>query len=163
MVHMGPNSVYVPGAGFSGFWFTLGRLQSMDRPQDKEYYCFSAGCLETVATLTNRPIHEMLVLANGAQNDWRQGRIGMYDVTSKFIDGLLGLDESHTYQTTTSHESTSSSPLMNGVSPNLMDLVVLGKIHVVTTARVFSGLRHVIRTPTTIAELREMLIQTTFM
>ena len=43
-----PASVYVPGGGFSGFWFHLGYLHTFGSQQnmnDYDYYCFSAGCL----------------------------------------------------------------------------------------------------------------------
>lgn len=44
----GPASVYLPGGGFSGFWFHLGYLHSFRNQHnlyDYDYYCFSAGCL----------------------------------------------------------------------------------------------------------------------
>ena len=58
--HAGPSSVCLPGGGFSGFWFHLGYLHSLEERQrehqrghqadpvllhDYDYYCFSAGCL----------------------------------------------------------------------------------------------------------------------
>lgn len=44
----GPASIYLPGGGFSGFWFHLGSLYSFSEKHnlhDYDYYCFSAGCL----------------------------------------------------------------------------------------------------------------------
>ena len=43
---------YVPGAGFSGFPFTLGRLHSMGDPTKIECYCYSAGCLAATVALS---------------------------------------------------------------------------------------------------------------
>lgn len=42
----GPTSVYVPGSGFSGFWFHLGVLQKLSHKlHDYDFYCYSSGCL----------------------------------------------------------------------------------------------------------------------
>ncbi len=44
----GPATVYLPGGGFSGFWFHLGYLHAFAERHDLhdyDYYCFSAGCL----------------------------------------------------------------------------------------------------------------------
>lgn len=44
----GPASIYLPGGGFSGFWFHLGYLYSFSEKNDLhdyDFYCFSAGCL----------------------------------------------------------------------------------------------------------------------
>lgn len=58
----GPSSVYIPGGGFSGFWFHLGYLQSMNMDNhlhDYDYYCFSSGCLgkQTTTTTTKASTH----------------------------------------------------------------------------------------------------------
>jgi len=45
------RSVYVPGGGFSGFWFILGHLFSISDPSDHVYYCYSSGCLGVLALL----------------------------------------------------------------------------------------------------------------
>jgi len=59
------NSLYISGAGFSGFWFTLGHLLSrpypffqikndsagIDYDVDPEYYCYSSGCLALVTAM----------------------------------------------------------------------------------------------------------------
>jgi hypothetical protein len=47
------DCIYVPGGGFSGFWFTLGRLSALSSEQlyREKFVCYSAGCLGVVATL----------------------------------------------------------------------------------------------------------------
>ena len=136
-----PNSVYVPGAGFSGFWFTLGRLQSIEKPHEKNYYCFSAGCLGVVSRLTNSSVNDMMDYAVHAQQLWMKGEISRYEVASEFIDKLIPLDDG---RNATQHVKTS----------------VLDRINVVTTTY---GIGMNIRRPIDTEELREMLIQTTFM
>ena len=44
----GPASIYLPGGGFSGFWFHFGYLDSFSKKHnlyEYDYYCFSAGCM----------------------------------------------------------------------------------------------------------------------
>jgi hypothetical protein len=36
---------FLQGGGFSGFWFHLGFLQSIENLEEYDYYCFSSGCL----------------------------------------------------------------------------------------------------------------------
>jgi hypothetical protein len=116
----GTIDVYVPGAGFSGFFYTLGRLRSLHPnrdhraiakynntassldeafvvapPTEYEYYCFSAGCLAVVATLLDVPFDTSFELARSSRDRWATGEIGRYDVVEHFVDGLLseGIDD----------------------------------------------------------------------
>lgn len=129
-----PKSVYVPGAGFSGFWFTLGRLRSLPNPWEHNYYCFSAGCLGVVATLSNRTFEDMSEMAFGVQRKWNEGEISRYDVVEDFVDRLL--------------------PSSVRFGDELLE-----RISVVT---VTEGVGTNIRRARSVAELREMLIQTTW-
>eukprot|EP00571_Detonula_confervacea_P000069 CAMPEP_0172326338 /NCGR_PEP_ID=MMETSP1058-20130122/56221_1 /TAXON_ID=83371 /ORGANISM="Detonula confervacea, Strain CCMP 353" /LENGTH=202 /DNA_ID=CAMNT_0013043095 /DNA_START=10 /DNA_END=615 /DNA_ORIENTATION=- len=84
--------LYIPGAGFSGFFYTLGRLQAfLHSPHNAthEYYCFSAGCLALIASLLNLQIDDVLELAHSSRNQWNTGEISRYDVVEHFVDGLL--------------------------------------------------------------------------
>uniref|UniRef100_A0A6U9YJ69 Uncharacterized protein n=1 Tax=Pseudo-nitzschia australis TaxID=44445 RepID=A0A6U9YJ69_9STRA len=103
------DCIYVPGGGFSGFWFSLGRLQSLQHPRDERFVCYSAGCLGVVSVLWNHFIdnrtataavadtttkkknqHERLYdNARSAQLEWQTGRMHRYRVVETFIDGLL--------------------------------------------------------------------------
>ena len=89
-------SVYIPGAGFSGFFYTLGRLQNLlhstqstDSSHQHEYFCFSAGCLALVASLLNLPINHTIELGHSSRDRWMAGEMGRYDVVGHFVDGLL--------------------------------------------------------------------------
>ena len=153
------DSVYVPGAGFSGFWFTLGRLRSIPDPASKSYYCYSAGCLGVVATLSDRDRDEMYQLASDAQRLWQQGEIGLYDVVPKFVDGLLSLDaDTYLANDDIINASNTTSKL-----PTMTDANLLSKINIITTRKENRmRVKHEIRKPTTIQELREGLIHTTW-
>ena len=140
-----PDSVYVPGAGFSGYWFTLGRLKSIPDPASKSYYCYSAGCLGVVATLADKSMQEMSDLAFGVQRKWKEGALDRYDVVSHFVDGLLF-----------------DSGIKNATAPIMSDANLLSKINVITSSKAIMGVRSVIRTPQSIDELRDMLLHTTW-
>jgi len=45
-----PLQIHETGAGFSGFWFHLGRLQSIPNLRDHDFYCYSSGCLSKYST-----------------------------------------------------------------------------------------------------------------
>mmetsp|Transcript_32838 Transcript_32838/g.72066 ORF Transcript_32838/g.72066 Transcript_32838/m.72066 type:complete len:559 (+) Transcript_32838:158-1834(+) len=152
-----PDSVYVPGAGFSGFWFTLGRLKSIPDPASKSYYCYSAGCLGVVATLSERSMEEMSDLAFGVQRMWKDGEVDRYDVVTKFVDGLLATsDDGMNGGNSTAAVATTRLPITTE------DSSVLSKINVITTAKEVMGVKSVIRTPRSLEELRDMLIHTTW-
>lgn len=52
------------GGGFSGFWFHLGLLQSIDKVEDYDYYCFSSGCFsecfDVIKFLRISPMYQFL-------------------------------------------------------------------------------------------------------
>ena len=153
-----PDSVYVPGAGFSGCWFTLGRLKSIPNPASKSYYCYSAGCLGVVATLSDRSMEEMSDLAFGVQRMWKDGEVDRYDVVTKFVDGLLFTGDG----VSTYGGGNSTTPIASSRLPIMHDTRLLSKINIITTAKEVMGVKSVIRTPGSIEELRDMLIHTTW-
>ncbi|KAG7340016.1 hypothetical protein IV203_006419 [Nitzschia inconspicua] len=75
------DCIYVPGGGFSGFWFTLGRLSalSFQQAQKDTFVCYSAGCLGVVATLLQhfQREHDLLLL----QQQQRK-QLGIPDLSS---------------------------------------------------------------------------------
>lgn len=135
-------NVYVPGAGFSGFFFMLGRLQTLPSSSQNNYYCFSAGCLGVVATLiSNYTVEEVTDIAFQVQKQWSNGELTRYDLTDAFVNKLLPPHHD---------ESISSSEL-------------LSKVNIITTvSSSASVLSQHVRTATTVRELREMLVQTTW-
>ena len=140
----------MPGGGFSGFWFTLGRLKSISDPTQKDYYCYSAGCLGVVATLSNYTMEEMLDIALDAQTRWKTGEISRYDVVGSFIHDLLygrvsNSDKGHAHAT---------------VGDNSF---LLSRLNIMTSVRRgWGGLDVAIRSPKSLNELQHMLIQTTW-
>jgi len=141
------DTIYVPGAGFSGFWFTLGRLQSIEQPDKKDYYCFSAGCLGVVASLRNFTVDETLNIALNIQERWKTGQIERHDVVGEFVDTLV---------------NTTLSTMSNLLS--VEESKVLERMHIITTVKdKWFGMNTHIRSPRTNDELREMLLQTTWM
>jgi hypothetical protein len=144
------NSVYVPGGGFSGFWYTLGRLNSIDVPLRKNYYCYSAGCLGVVAMLSNTTMETAYDVAVDAQKQWQRGEVSRYDVTEMFIDGILyGLGAKERSE--------------QALRPELRDPNALRTLNIITSVRDgWGGLKTSIRTPSNTMELKEMLLQTTW-
>jgi hypothetical protein len=137
-----PNSVYVSGGGFSGFWFSIGRLQSVQNPATKSYYCYSAGCLAVVAALSNSTLELMSDLSFGVQRRWQTGETKHHGVVTDFLDKFV-------------------------VTPNVQALLrdeeLLAKIHIITAVKNgWYGLKSAIRSPTGADDLHKMLLQTTW-
>jgi hypothetical protein len=153
------DSVYVAGGGFSGFWYALGRLDSIEDPSSKKYYCYSAGCLGVVSMLSNYGVEEVFDMAVNIQNQWKRGEISRFDVVGTFVDNLLYGPSNVCHKDDPNNVTfTLSSPLMD-------DPRLLSRLNIITTARSDSSwlrIQHSIRTPTSLENLRTMLIQTTW-
>jgi hypothetical protein len=99
-----------------------------------------------VASLRNFTLDETLDIALNIQSRWKSGEIKRHDVVGEFVDTLVN---------TTS--STKSSLL------SLQDSHVLERMHVITTVKEsLFGIKTHVRSPRTSEELREMLLQTTW-
>ena len=179
------TDIYIPGAGFAGFFYTLGRLQALHNTSSSsyEYYCFSAGCLALITSLLNLPIDSALDLAHASRNQWTMGEISRYDVVEHFVDGLLSNIENVENNTTDSIDMFSVDGQVNATSDeriaecdkmgsieyasqrdaiNLQDF--LPRINVITSE--WSKKRFLsqnIQKPSSVAHLRRMLVQTTWM
>jgi hypothetical protein len=134
--------VFVSGGGFSGFWFSIGRLQSVEDPASKEYYCYSAGCLAVVAALASCDVNQMADMCFGVQDRWNAGETKHHDVVRDFLNHFLE-------------------------TPNVKDLLTdqerLSKIHIITSVQDgWFGVKSAIRSPVTHDDLYEMLLQTTW-
>ena len=145
------NSIYVPGGGFSGFWYTLGRLNSIEDPLSKKYYCYSAGCLGAVTMLGNITMESAHAYAVDAQTRWSQGYLSRYDVTTSFVDNLLyGSD-------------VKEAVTPENLRPAFRDERILSTLQIITSKRNDNGgVKVAIRTPMNADELKEMLLQTTW-
>lgn len=182
-----PNDdcIYVTGGGFSGFWFSLGRLKTLAAPptgqglqglRDHKYACYSAGCLGVVATYTNRSMEDLYEMAGSIQRDWQDGTIHRYQVVEAFVDNLLGFheDESNTLRYDTHASDGHSSASVR----RLLDQKALDSIHILTSipsddgagAAIWGsdhgegmlGFEAAMQTPRDIEHLRSLLIQTTW-
>ena len=184
--------LYIPGAGFSGFFFTLGRLHFLynnTSNSHNEYYCFSAGCLALVATLMEVPLHDAVEMATKSRLRWLKGEIGRYDVVGDFVDELLDgeshniLDDTHdfarhsvcnssVFEVEDAHVNANKDlpcDLTNG--SNVFKWNQCHKIHrhlpdinIITStwSKRHPMITQSIRTPLTVLELKQMLIQTTW-
>lgn len=156
------ETVYVPGGGFSGFWYTLGRLRSIRNPwHRKEYYCFSAGCLGVVATLLNQSMDDLYAQASHVQAQWQVGSISRYDVVGHFVDSLLSAldddqepDVASTFVPTLYDSSETNATLLNRLLPRLRIIT--------SVPNPWGFLVPSIRTPSNRQELKQMLVQTTW-
>jgi hypothetical protein len=174
--------VYIPGAGFSGYFYTLGRLHSHEEssnPRPREYYCFSAGCLALVSSLFKVPIDSVIELAHSSRNRWVTGEISRYGVVEHFIDGLFSsTGEQNNCSTKSVQNATVDGDMLVDVdmearpnhSGNARCILPehdrnmqesLQRIHVITSTW---GKRHAvtIQEPSGVNHLKELLIQTTW-
>ena len=161
---------YVPGGGFSGYWFLLGRLQNMKRHQnnmnDKKFVCYSSGCLGVIATLlmndnNNNNVDSIYNMARTIQMEWNEGRLHQYQVVESFIDGLLSpvLDNDNNKEQQQQQEEAFLETIRNNLyiitstyddNSNNSSTNMLSSI--IPTA--------IIQQPTNIQELKQMLLQT---
>lgn len=134
------DASYVPGAGFSGFWYTFGRVAHLPDNKKRDYYCFSAGCLVVSSVFLNRDYADVASTALEIQSRWKRGEISRYDVAGEFVDDLLELSEGREE---------------NG----LLQDDWLKHTHVLTTS--YLGFPQM-RTASNRGELRKLLVKTSF-
>mmetsp|Transcript_4924 Transcript_4924/g.9152 ORF Transcript_4924/g.9152 Transcript_4924/m.9152 type:complete len:209 (-) Transcript_4924:1196-1822(-) len=77
------------GGGFSGFWFHLGYLHSVDNIHDFDYYCFSAGCLSILSAFMNKSLDDVSEAAFAAQHAWTSGNRSRFELVDFFFDELV--------------------------------------------------------------------------
>jgi hypothetical protein len=187
--HHRTKTVCVSGGGFSGFWFTLGRLQnSIILPttttsttttnygigtsptvtdtntqnlttNKKEYYCYSSGCLGVVAALSRYNMEDMWNIAHNIQLQWKSGSLDRYDVVTTFVDDLLFGRQKQPL-------TPESRLLRRNDTVGTMRLRPsdLSSLNIITSVKDgwWWNVQPSIRTPQSISELRTMLIQTTW-
>jgi len=151
-----PPSIYIPGAGFSGFFYTLGRLQvlaDMNSSLSYDYYCFSAGCLALMTHMLEVPKHSVIEMAYSSRNRYISGEISRYDVVENFVNGLLDKDAAM---------QTNTSIPYNERIRRLQD--VLPRINVITST--WDKYSFIIsqrqEKPTSVNHLKRMLLETTY-
>lgn len=135
----GNDCIYVSGGGFSGFWFSLGRLHSISKREmtQQRFACYSAGCLGVVSVYTNWTMPDLYAMASGLQRDWQDGSLHRYHIVEQFVDNLLQDQD--------------------------FDEDILSSLHILTSVpQKPMGFRAVLNTPRNMEELRTMLMQTTW-
>lgn len=159
-------SMHIPGNGFSGFFFTLGRLEAflnqnhrtdaseqaaarsrnengteaLPPTPDVEYHCWSAGCLSLIAALLEVPIQATLDLALTARESYARGDIGRYDIVENFVDGLLSYEshcENGEAEIDSDFNTSCSCTEQSGF--NKLENTTLSTINVVSSAWSFDG------------------------
>ena len=141
------EGVLVPGFGFSGFWWTFGRLCSMEEAEfdESEYFCFSAGCLAIVAKFTNSGFDRVLNSTLDKQQAWKEGTLDRYKVVEAFVDDLI--------------ESKMSCIDDSNEGETLHGNEWLDRVNVITTTRY--GITKVSKA-SDLASLKELLIKSSF-
>jgi hypothetical protein len=150
LVTLKEKAVYVRGGGFAGFFWTLGYLDATRAasPPDesaeerqKDYYCYSGGCLSVVCHLLNITLSESVQNGGSLQREWYEGTLSRYEIVNKFIDvmyedaGVYGMPEEERER-------------------------VLEQINVMVTS--FPGMKLGIVTPKDFKTLKSLLIQTSY-
>lgn len=112
----GPGSVYIPGAGFAGFWYhfgyfshqlhshqqitgsntskTVSLLMNQNRPYyrsngNNTYYCYSSGCLGYVLAAASVEVDSVLQAAELVQQQWLRNEIHRYEVVPIFLQNVV--------------------------------------------------------------------------
>ena len=142
------DAVFVPGAGFSGFWYSFGRVNSLAEAESRNYFCFSAGCLAVSARFLNKSFDDVASSALRIQSSWRDGDLSRYNVASEFVDELLDIDVSAKIKNNKTIDETSyaSEEWLNHVN--------------VLTTTWYGGVK--ISKAKERRELRELLLKTSF-
>lgn len=135
VAHNPTGCAYMPGGGFSGFPYAMGSLLNVKDPTSIDYYCYSAGCLASTAALAGA-IHDMRDIADNSKKAWRNGEISRFEFVEYLVDQYV------TEETFTDEK--------------------LARLHIITAIPTWMGLQSVTRTPTSVAELKLMLKQTTW-
>jgi hypothetical protein len=160
---------YVPGGGFSGYWFLLGRLQNMKHQNmnDKKFVCYSSGCLGVIATLlmntdnnnngkNNNNVDSIYDMARTIQIEWNEGRLHQYQVVESFIDELLSpvLDNNEQqHQHQQQQQQQQHEEFLETIRNNL---------YIITSTYDDNSIipKAIIQQPSNIHELKYMLLQT---
>lgn len=155
------DSMYVKGGGFSGFWYTLGRLESIPserRRWDFRYFCYSGGCLATVAALQNFTAQQVFDIASRVQSKWKTGEINRYQFVELFVDELL-LPSTRGVLPKEGSEDDKTEEYDHHIP---LDEDCLSRLNIITTTKSSEsnlGAGPSVRQPPGIKSLRKMMIQ----
>ena len=159
----------IVGNGYSGFFYTLGWLRSLEEAHGSEedftYQCYSGGCLALVAHLLDVELEVALDLAIGSRERLLAGDIGRYEVVERFVDGLLDFAK-------TTHEVV----IENDHCPTMVCQAMLdrnetrstewfSRLSIITSSWSYNNtyfLEKNVRRPSSTEDLKSLLLDTTF-
>lgn len=175
--HFSDNCVKIGGGGFSGFYFMHGiLLRHREMVLQRDILCYSAGCLNAVALWSNYSIDQVIDFGRESQFRYTSGQMPWSKATDRMVHNLIhengllataaspGITNSTTLSTTNANDKddeVSESALQHLVrtNPNF-----LASLHIITTTfSTWGWPTMVIRSPTTVHELQEMMLQTSWL
>ena len=78
------NCIMISYGGYSGFWYYYSNLQK-NYFLDKNIYCYSAGCLATVASIQHNNYNSLIKIVNKLKNKYNDNQINRFDIRNEFI------------------------------------------------------------------------------
>ncbi len=78
------NCTMISFGGYSGFWYYYGKLQN-NYLLDKNIYCYSAGCLATVASIQHNNYNSLIKTVKTLRNKYNDNEINRFDIRNRFI------------------------------------------------------------------------------
>uniref|UniRef100_A0A6C0AYA2 PNPLA domain-containing protein n=1 Tax=viral metagenome TaxID=1070528 RepID=A0A6C0AYA2_9ZZZZ len=76
--------VMIGYGGYSGFWYYYSNLQK-SYILDKNIYCYSAGCLATVASIQHNNYDSLIRMVKTLKNKYNNNEIDRFDIRNEFI------------------------------------------------------------------------------
>ena len=78
------NCTMISYGGYSGFWYYYSNLQK-NYFLDKSIYCYSAGCLATVASIQHNNYNSLINMVKTIRNKYNDNEINRFDIRNEFI------------------------------------------------------------------------------
>ncbi len=78
------NCTMISYGGYSGFWYYYSNLQK-NYFLDKNIYCYSSGCLATVASIQHNNYNSLIKIVNKLKNKYNDNQINRFDIRNEFI------------------------------------------------------------------------------
>lgn len=82
-------TLVAPGSGFSGFWYHLGLLQSVEDLESYDFYCYSSGCLSLILAYLDAPVDDAFAVCRSIQAGWQNGTLSSDSMVTQFMDELV--------------------------------------------------------------------------
>ena len=76
--------IMISYGGYSGFWYYYNNLQK-SYILDKNIYCYSAGCLATIASIQHNNYDSLIKTVKTLKNKYNNNEINRFDIRNEFI------------------------------------------------------------------------------